>query len=97
MNKYFKYLIGIVTLIIFGIIIGAFNIAYNSQYGARVLGGESTINLQQGKKLITATWKAQNFWYIVRDRRPNEPIETYEFKERSMFGVIQGVMIINEH
>ena len=63
---------------------------------AKSFGGNATIILEKGKKLEVVTWKNAQLWYLVRDRREGEPIETYEFIEDSSFGVMEGKVIIKE-
>ena len=63
---------------------------------AKSYGGSSTITLEPGKKLITATWKGQNMWCLVRDMKEGESPENYEFKEQSNFGVMNGTVFIVE-
>ena len=64
---------------------------------AKTFGGTAIIDLPTGTKLIDATWKNEDLWYLTRKRREVEPIETYEFKEDSSFGVIEGTVIFKEH
>jgi hypothetical protein len=59
-------------------------------------GGTGTINLPANQKLITATWKGDNVWYLTRPMRQGEAPETYEFKEESSFGLIEGTYLIVE-
>lgn len=53
-------------------------------------GGEGIINLPQGRKLVNVTWKDTQLWYITRQMRPDDVVETYIFKEESSWGVIEG-------
>ena len=64
---------------------------------AKTFGGTATIDLPTGTKLIEATWKSEDLWYLTRKRRDGEPIETYEFKEDSSFGVMEGTVIFREY
>lgn len=63
---------------------------------ARSLGGTSTIALTPNKKLVNLTWKETDLWILTRDRKEGEVPETYEFKEDSSFGVIEGTVIVKE-
>lgn len=63
---------------------------------ARSFGGNETVELPEGQKLIEATWKGEDLWYLTRDRREGEPVETYTFKEQSSYGLIQGTVTFNE-
>ena len=63
---------------------------------AKSFGGDMTITLDEGQKLIEATWKKGDLWYLTRNRRDTEPIETYKFKESSSFGVLEGTVTFVE-
>jgi hypothetical protein len=83
---------------ILGVIVAAclLNIGCTQQQVARQYGGTATIDLPAGKKLVTATWKESHFWYLVRNAKAGETPETYEFKESSTFGIMQGTMVLRE-
>lgn len=66
------------------------------QIRARAYGGTSKLSLPAGKKLLLLTWKDADLWYLTRDRKPGETAETYEFKESSTFGQMQGTVVIQE-
>ena len=53
-------------------------------------GGEGTVNLPQGRKLVNVTWKDTQLWYITRQMKPDDVAETYTFQEESSWGVIEG-------
>ena len=53
-------------------------------------GGEGIINLPKGRKLVNVTWKDTQLWYITRQMRPDDVVETYIFQEESSWGVIEG-------
>jgi hypothetical protein len=53
-------------------------------------GGEGTLNLPKGKKLVTVTWKDTELWYLTRSMDSTDVAETYQFHEESSFGVIEG-------
>jgi len=63
---------------------------------AKNFGGTIKVELPTNKKLITATWKNDELWYLVRERRENETKETYEFFEDSSFGVMEGKVVFIE-
>jgi hypothetical protein len=63
---------------------------------AKEFGGTATLNLPKGQKLVTATWKQTSLWYLTRPMRDGEVAETYDFKEDSSFGLIQGTVTIVE-
>lgn len=67
------------------------------QFLTKQLGGSTTIDLPPGIKLVNVTWKDSNIWYLYRNMRADEFPETYNFKESSVLGVAEGLIIIKEH
>lgn len=63
---------------------------------ARVFGGTTTETLPPNSKLITATWKQDDLWLLVRPMHSNEVAEVYEFKESSSYGILEGKVVIIE-
>jgi hypothetical protein len=59
-------------------------------------GGEGTIKLPKGKKLVNVTWKETQIWYLTREMDSNDVAETYEFHEESSYGVVEGTYKIIE-
>ena len=59
-------------------------------------GGNGTIKLPAGQKLVNVTWKGAELWYITRPMTVNDYPETYLFKEQSSFGVVEGSYTIIE-
>ena len=59
-------------------------------------GGEGTINLPQGRKLVNVTWKGEQIWYLTRQMDTNDVAETYQFSEESSWGVMEGTFNIVE-
>jgi len=54
--------------------------------GAKSYSGEMTVELQKGQKLVNATWKDADLWYLTKDMNPSDKAETYTFKENSTLG-----------
>ena len=63
---------------------------------ATALGGTAVETLPPNVKLMNVTWKGQELWILTRPSRPGEYPETYEFIEKSSFGIIEGKVIIKE-
>lgn len=64
---------------------------------ARGFGGNLTIDLPAGQKLVNVTWKEpSSIWYLTRPMRADEMPENYTFTEKSSFGVVQGKVILKE-
>lgn len=67
------------------------------QQRARALGGNATVELKPGQKLVNATWKGESdLWLLTRQRRTGEAPERYVFEESSSWGVMEGRVVIIE-
>ena len=64
---------------------------------AKNLGGTTTVDLDENRKLIECTWKEDSLWFLTKEMKEDDIAETYEFKESSNFGIIEGTVIIKEH
>ncbi len=86
--RLFYFIIIVVTLLLY---------SCTEQYKVRNLGEVGVYDLPPGKKLIVVTWKEDNLWYLVRDRKEGESVDTFEFIETSSFGIWEGKMILREN
>ena len=59
-------------------------------------GGEGTINLPKGRKLVNVTWKETQIWYLTRPMNSNDVAEKYQFHEESSWGMVEGTYTIIE-
>jgi hypothetical protein len=59
-------------------------------------GGEGTLNLPKGQKLVNVTWKETELWYLTRPMDSADVAQTYQFHEESSFGVLEGTYNITE-
>ena len=59
-------------------------------------GGEGTINLPKGRKLVNVTWKNTQVWYLTRPMTSTDVAETYQFHEESSWGMMEGTYNIIE-
>ena len=59
-------------------------------------GGEGTLNLPKGQKLVNVTWKEEELWYLTRPMDSTDVAETYKFQEESSYGVMEGTYNIIE-
>jgi hypothetical protein len=59
-------------------------------------GGQGTINLPQGRKLVNVTWKETEIWYLTRPMDTSDVAQTYQFQEESSWGVMEGTYNIVE-
>lgn len=59
---------------------------------AKSFGGTMTVELPPQTKLVTATWKETELWYLYRPMRQGETPETSIFQENSSFGMWEGTV-----
>ena len=64
---------------------------------ARKMGGDMTINLKPGQKLVNVTWKSASLWILTKPMTKDDKVETYLFREDSTFGILEGTVTIIEH
>ena len=85
-----KIIGGIVLLTVMGFsLTGCKSIAKN-------YGGTVTIDVPKGQKVIEATWKDSDVWYLTRPMREDEKPETFTYQEDSNFGIMEGKVIFKE-
>lgn len=70
--------------------------ACTDNQSAKNYGGTAEVTLPAGEKLITATWKDDDLWYLTRPMLATDSAVTYTFKEKSSFGMMEGTYIIHE-
>lgn len=63
---------------------------------AKSFGGNAEVTLPKGQKLVNATWKDDNLWYLTRPMTPADSATIYSFHEESSFGVWEGTYTIIE-
>ena len=78
------------------IVLGVMATSCTENERVKTWGGEGTIKLPKGKKLVNVTWKETQIWYLTRNMDSNDVAETYEFHEESSYGVIEGTYKIVE-
>ena len=78
------------------IMIGVMVMSCTQNERVKSWGGEGTINLPKGRKLVTATWKGDHIWYLTRQMKSDDVAETYQFQEESSWGVVEGTFNIVE-
>lgn len=64
---------------------------------ARNYGGTAQVDLPANTKLIGATWKNDELWYLYRPAREGEKPEMLTLQESSSFGIIEGKVIFKEN
>ena len=59
-------------------------------------GGSGDIELAPGQKLEMVTWKSNELWILTSNRPDSLKPQTYQFSEKSSFGVLEGNYTIIE-
>lgn len=78
------------------LILAVITIGCTENLRTKQFGGTMNITLPPATKLVNATWKEGQLWYLYRPMRTNESPETFEFREKSNFGMIEGIVIFKE-
>ena len=63
---------------------------------ARSFGGTEKIDLPPGQRLINATWKEDDLWYLTDDMPKDYVPHARVFREKSSFGSMEGSIIFYE-
>lgn len=67
------------------------------QSRAKDFGGETTIKLEPGQKLVEATWKGDgDLWYLTEPMDSGYEPKTKIFQESSSWGLMEGKVIFIE-
>ncbi|MFH1099137.1 MAG: hypothetical protein V1723_04465 [Candidatus Uhrbacteria bacterium] len=67
------------------------------QKAARSWGGTITVDLPAGTSLVTATWKDDEVWYLVRPHQPDERPVTSEFIQKKASSMsLEGRVVFQE-
>lgn len=66
------------------------------QYVSREAGGTLTIKIEPGQKLLEATWKNADLWYLTEPMDSDYKPKTKVFQENSLYGVFEGKVIFVE-
>jgi hypothetical protein len=93
MNKKISY--AILAIILWVIIIMCITSCTENKR-ARTFGGNSTITLPPGQRLINATWKESNIWYLTEPMSSDYRPTTKIFSESSSFGAWEGTVTFIE-
>jgi len=79
------------------IIVIGFKYFIGSNWMAKSFGGSMQMDLPANTKLVTATWKEDELWYLIRPARDGEKPEVLKFQEKSNLGVLEGEVTFVEH
>jgi hypothetical protein len=78
------------------IMVGVITTSCTENSRVKAWGGEGTINLPKGRKLVNVTWKETEVWYLTKAMDSNDVAETYQFQEESSWGLVEGTYNIVE-
>lgn len=67
------------------------------QWTAKNFGGSYTVDLPDNRKLVNLTWKDSELWILTKEMNDEDIAETYKLQEDSTFGLLEGVVTINEN
>ena len=59
---------------------------------ARTFGGTENVKLQPNEKFVNIAWKGDDLWILVQDTTTG----IYYAREKSSFGVMEGVVVIQK-
>ena len=59
-------------------------------------GGNGDIELAPGQKLEMVTWKSDELWILTSNRPDSVKPQTYQFLEKSSWGLVEGNYTIKE-
>jgi len=82
--------------VILAIMLGVMVTSCTENSRVKSWGGDGTITLPKGQKLINVTWKETQVWYLTREMSPQDSCQIYKFHEESSWGVIEGTYTIIE-
>lgn len=71
-------------------------VSCTEQARVRSFGGEMSIELPKGKRLIMATWKEVDLFYLLEDMDSLYIPKNKEFIENSSYGILESKIIFIE-
>lgn len=87
MKKYFIFIIALISIAFIGC---------TENQRARTFGGSMTVELPKGQKLMMATWKEDNLYYLLEPMEDNYTPKTKKFVESSSWGVLESTVTFIE-
>lgn len=64
---------------------------------ARQFGGNVSVDLPKGQKLVLATWKGNDIWYLTEPAEDGYTPKEKIFQEDSQYGIVEGSITFIEH
>ena len=84
-------------IIALGVVFSLFLVACTDNQRAKYIGGSMTVTLPKGQKLMMATWKEGDLWYLVEEMEKDYIPKTKNFIECSEFGMLNGKVTFIEN
>jgi hypothetical protein len=81
---------------IYGILFAVCMFFTSCQMCTRTYGGTSEIKLPKGEKLVMATFKNNNIWFLTESMDSDYIPKTKHMYESSLMGVFEGEVIFYE-
>lgn len=91
-----KILVKAIVIIVIALFFAIIFTACTDNRMAREYGGTQTITLEPGYKLVEATWKGDNLWYLVEPMEEGYIPSKKEFIESSSYGLYEGKVVFIE-
>lgn len=85
-----------IKTIFLGLIVALAMTSCTENARVRRWGGDGTLTLPKGQKLVNVTWKGDQIWYLTRPMTTQDSCQTYTFHESSSWGVMEGTYTIIE-
>lgn len=79
-----------------GIITTAMLVGCGQNLMTKTMGGTMTVELEPNTKLVNATWKDANLWYLTKPMDENDEPEVSVFQQKSEFGIFEGKVVFIE-
>lgn len=78
------------------ILMSLFMVSCTPNQRAKDFGGTMTYDVSPNEKVVNVTWKDADLWVLTRAMRSDEQAESYYFREKSKFGIMNGTIILKE-
>ncbi len=75
-------------LILVALVVILFSCSDNNR--AKNWGGKETVNLPKGERLVTATWKDDDLWYVTEPMPEGYTPNSKKFYQSSSWGIWEG-------
>lgn len=78
------------------ILVSMILVGCTEQERVKAFGGTMQVNLPPNQKLVLATWKETNLWYLTRPMSATDTLTVWTFTEQSSLGFAEGTVIFRE-